>query len=228
MLSGPEAHHLRAVLRLSPGDRVTLLDGTGRLYKTTLTSLTKDEAEVKILKIREAERTPVVVQFGQALLKGKKMDLLVQKANELGIEVLEPFISSRCEVKIGAPEKEERWQRIILESCKQSGRALPMACRPIRAWEALLADEAAFDLNLIFWEGEEQHSLRRVFDTLAASPRSVRAFIGPEGGFSAEEIRQAEAAGFQAVSLGRRTLRAETASLAAMAILQHHFGNLEC
>lgn len=226
LITGSEARHLRAVLRLAVGDRVRLFDGTGRIHEAVITRLGKGEVEARIVASETVARLPVQIHLGQALLKGKKMDLLVQKANELGIEVLVPFVSARCDVRNRNREREERWHRIVLESCKQCGRPVPMACRPETDFAGVLAADGDFDLKLIFWEEERQRSLGSLFER-PAPVRAVLALVGPEGGFSSEEIKRATAAGFIPVSLGRRILRAETASLAAMAILQHRLGNLD-
>ncbi|MEJ2033134.1 MAG: 16S rRNA (uracil(1498)-N(3))-methyltransferase [Deltaproteobacteria bacterium] len=227
MITGPEAHHLQAVLRLAAGDRIRLFDGTGRVHEAVIIRMNRDGVKIRIVASETAATAAMVpVHIGQGLLKGKKMDLLIQKANELGIEVLAPFLSAHCEVRNRNPERAERWQRIALESCKQCGRPVPVACRPETDFAEVLAAGDDFDLKLIFWEHERQRSLGSFFER-PAPVRSVKALIGPEGGFSKGEVEQATAAGFIPVSLGQRILRAETASLAAMAILQHRLGNLD-
>jgi 16S rRNA (uracil1498-N3)-methyltransferase len=227
MITGPEAHHLRTVLRLTVGDLVCLFDGTGNVHEATITRIAKGEVATRIVASRTAAPSPVLVHISQALLKGKKMDLLIQKANELGIDILEPFISIHCENKSRNPEREQRWRRVIIESCKQCGRPVPLTCRQEVDFATMLRTGRKFDLKLIFWEHEQELSLNRLFAEQGMTYRSVQAIIGPEGGFSADEINQAKAAGFMSVSLGRRILRAETASIAVMAILQHRMGNLE-
>jgi 16S rRNA (uracil1498-N3)-methyltransferase len=228
LITGSEAHHLRTVLRLAVGDLVCLFDGTGKIYEATITLIAKGAVATNIVASRSAVPAPVLVHISQALLKGKKMDLLVQKANELGIDILEPFISVHCENKARNPERQQRWHRVVIESCKQCGRPVPLTCRPEVEFPAMLQKGGEFDLKLIFWEQEQELSLNRLFAAQGMNFRSVQAIIGPEGGFSTEEINQAKVAGFLPVSLGRRILRAETASLAVMAILQHRMGNLEC
>jgi 16S rRNA (uracil1498-N3)-methyltransferase len=227
MITGPEAHHLRTVLRLTVGDLVCLFDGTGNVYEATITRIAKGEVATRIIASRTAAPSPVLVHISQALLKGKKMDLLIQKANELGIDILEPFVSIHCENKSRNAEREQRWRRVVIESCKQCGRPVPLTCRPEVDFPIMLRKSGEFDLKLIFWEQEQELSLSRLFAEQGTAFRSVQAIIGPEGGFSADEINQAKEAGFLSVSLGRRTLRAETASIAVMAILQHRLGNLE-
>jgi 16S rRNA (uracil1498-N3)-methyltransferase len=226
LVTGPEAHHLRKVLRLEEGDQIRLFDGRGLILEAVIAKITRDRVEAMITTRRSATSAPTRVQISQALLKGNKMDLLIQKANELGIDVLEPFISARCENKSLNQERGLRWQRMILESCKQCGRPVPMACWSEINFSAMLK-KGEDNLKIIFWEQEQEVTLSRLFTDQRQKITSVRAIIGPEGGFTAEEIDQAVAAGFLPVSLGRRTLRAETASLAAMAILQHRLGNLE-
>jgi 16S rRNA (uracil1498-N3)-methyltransferase len=227
LIKDTEAHHLRAVLRLTAGDLVCLFDGKGNIHEAAISRIAKGEVETRIITSRTAAPAPAFLHLSQALLKGKKMDLLVQKANELGIDILEPFISSHCENKSRNPDRAERWKRIVLESCKQCGRPIPMSCRPEIDYTALLAAERDFDLRLIFWEQERENNLSHLFEKQTRPFRRVQALIGPEGGFSENEINQARAVGFQPVSLGSRTLRAETASLTAMAILQHRLGNLD-
>lgn len=225
LIAGAEARHLQTVLRLTEGERVRLFDGSGHIHEAVITRLGRGEVETQIVATAKAAPSPVSVHIGQALLKGKKMDFLVQKATELGIETLAPFLAARCDVRNRNPERGLRWQRIVLESCKQCGRPVPMACRPEVSFAEVLAG-GDFDLRLIFWEQERQRSLGTVFAEMGPL-HAVKALIGPEGGFSEEEVQQATAAGFIPVSLGWRILRAETASLAAMAILQHRLGNLD-
>ncbi len=165
------------------------------------------------------------MHLGQALLKGKKMDLVVQKATELGITSIHPFISEHSTVSSANENKADRWNRVAYEACKQCGRAVPLVCHPATSLDVLLAASKDYDVKMIFWE---QETSRGVKDVLAAPQPigSLLFLIGPEGGFSPEEVDKAVACGFQPVTLGKRTLRAETASLVAMAVLQFLLGNL--
>ena len=167
------------------------------------------------------------MHLGQALIKGKKMDLIIQKATELGIDSLHPYKSTYCVVK-GAPENRvERWTKIALEACKQCNRPKPPDLHAPVDFTGFLksAAEYPYDLKLIFWEEELQNSLHDILQQ-HTDIRSVLLLIGPEGGFSPDEARQATAQGFQPVTLGSRILRAETAAIAAIAVLQYELGNL--
>jgi len=223
-IDGAEAHHLRAVLRLRPGDLVTLFDGTGKIYQAEIRTISAEQVQTVIIATDDDKTEAPAVHLGQALLKGKKMDLVVQKATELGITSIHPFISEHCTVSAVNENKAERWNRVAYEACKQCGRAVPLVCHPATNLDALLAAGKDYDVKLIFWEQETSQGLK---DVLTMQPvGSLLFLIGPEGGFSKEEVDKTVACGFQPVTLGKRTLRAETASLAAMAVLQFLLGNL--
>lgn len=225
IIRGAEAHHLKAVLRLRPKDRISLFDGTGKIYQAEIVHISSDTAEAAILATEQAQINRPAVHLGQALLKGKKMDLIVQKATELGIASIYPYVSTYCTVSAPNENKADRWNRLALEACKQCGRAVPLACRPTTDFDTLLAAGGDYGTKLIFWEQETSQTLHHILpDTQIIE--SALFLIGPEGGFSREEVNKATAKGFQPARLGKLTLRAETASLAAMAILQYLLGNL--
>lgn len=222
-ITGDEARHLRQVLRLKAGDRIELFDGHGTRIEARIEQLSKDMVVAEILTSHALAATPPFVHLGQALLKGKKMDLVVQKATELGIHAIHPFTSEFCTAKDTPGGKDLRWDRIIMEACKQSGRPLPPRCEAVTEFAGLLAQAAPFDHKIILWEKEESRPL--TFPPSTAI-ESVLVLVGPEGGFADHEVAAAVQAGFIPVTLGRRILRAETASLAAMAISQYLLGNL--
>lgn len=227
VLRGAEAHHARRVLRLSSGDGIILFDGTGKRYKARLEEISASRAAATILEEQMDPSPPVRLQLGQALLKGQKMDFVLQKATELGLDAVWPFSSEHGIDKTTRDKaKNERWQRIVLEACKQCDRSMPPEIHPGRSLAQLLADPPPCDLKLIFWEQETEQDLA---DLLAAQPKTIGSaifLVGPEGGFAPREVAAAQEKGFQPVSLGPRLLRAETASLAAIAILQYALGNL--
>lgn len=222
-ITGEEARHLRQVLRLKVGERIELFDGYGTRIEAQIDNLAKDKVVATILTSESFTATPPFVHLGQALLKGKKMDLVVQKATELGIHGIHPFTSEFCTAKETSGGKDQRWDRIVMEACKQSGQALPPRCEAVTDFTGLLAQASAFDCKIILWEKEASRPL-----AFPASPpiESVLVLVGPEGGFAEREVAAAMEAGFTPVTLGRRILRAETASLAAMAIVQYLLGNL--
>ena len=225
VLTGQEARHINSVLRLSPGDRINLFDGTGKIYETTIEEVTKDQVKTRIQKTRPAGKDGPRICLGQGLLKGKKMDFIIQKATELGIDGLMPFVSSHCNVNSVPETRQTRWNRISLEACKQCGRPYPLKCMPVTNFNALISASKDYQIKIIFWEKENDWTLEKVFSG-NSSIKSLIFLVGPEGGFNNEETERAAAAGFEVVSLGKRILRAETASFAAMAILQYITGNL--
>lgn len=231
VLTGSEARHIATVLRLTTGTMITLFDGSGSYYEARLTKITPARADAKILSITpyipDADTFSPALHLGVGLLKGKKMDFVVQKTTELGITSLHPFRSQYCATPDSAPDKLSRWHKISLEACKQCNRPIPPDIYDVTDFNDLLSGTGKNDneLKLIFWEDEGQKHLRDVLGSLAPI-RSAQIIIGPEGGFSASEVADAVAAGYQTITLGSRILRAETAAIVAVAILQHELGNL--
>lgn len=229
-LSAEESHHIVKVLRLSTGEQVELLDGRGTMFRAVIVGTGRRV----VLRLAGPGTTPpppdTVLRVGQGILKGDKMDTVVQKCTELGVARLTPFHSSRCQGKLDhaqAGKKYERWQRIGLEACKQCLRlTVPQLDMPAAYGDLLRGEAPEKDqsLRLLFWEEEKVLHLRDLPE-LTAAP-SVFLLLGPEGGFSREEVELARAGGFRTVSLGERILRAETATLTAVAIVQFLTGAL--
>ena len=226
LLTGPEAHHLRTVLRLSPGDPITFFDGTGARYQARIERILKDRVTATIIGQTRDLPPKVRLHLGQALLKGQKMDLILQKATELGVEAIYPFYSEHGIHKQPRDTQMDRWQRIVIEACKQCDRATPPEIHAPREVIDLMTAPPPYDARLIFWEHETKQTLNEVLAGQSKDCRSVLFLLGPEGGFSEAEVARAQKEGFTPVSLGPRILRAETASLAATAILQFALGNL--
>lgn len=225
-LRAPEARHLSSVLRLKPENEIRLFDGTGKVYQARITAISKTEVTAEIITQEEYIPPTPHLHLGQALLKGKKMDFIVQKATELGVASIAPFISEHCEVKRISKTHESRWQRVSLEACKQCNRPIPLACSAVYDFKSFIAASSHHESKLIFWEKEATTSVKDLrLDRLQIN--SIMIAIGPEGGFSDNEISLAKEAGFQSVSLGKRIMRAETATLSTMAILQFLLGNLD-
>ncbi len=230
VLSGSEARHISTVLRLSIGTTITLFDGSGSYYEVLITKISANIIETKIVSIipyiDSAEDFRPALHLAVGMLKGKKMDLIIQKITELGVESLRPFQSRYCTGNDPAPGRVSRWQKIVFEACKQCNRPKPLELYPIADFKDLLeAGKGNHDLKLIFWEEEGQKPLHEIFSAVNEN-KSVLILIGPEGGFSTDEVGEAVAAGFQPVTLGSRILRSETAAIAAVSILQHELGNL--
>lgn len=222
IISAAESRHIATVLRLQPGARVELFDGTGTVYQGCLHSVTGQVVTVDILSRQKPTEEGVDLTLAQGLLKGKKMDFLVQKATELGVRTFQPLQTRYCENKGERQGRRQRWQRIMLAACKQCKRPLPMEINPATGLNLL--DTSLFSCKIMLWEDEKSVPLGTLPST-GSDP--ICLLLGPEGGFHQEEVELARALGFQTVSLGRRTLRAETAALAAIAIVQFLAGNLD-
>ncbi|MGC8782042.1 MAG: RsmE family RNA methyltransferase [Anaerolineae bacterium] len=248
-LIGEQAHQVRRVLRLRPGDRVVLLDGRGGACEAALIAADEAGARFQVLHRWEAEGEPAIhITLFQAMLKGERFGWALQKGTEIGVSAFVPLICERSVVDdLSAIEhKRERWQRIIQEAAEQSGRGRLPVLHPAQAFpQALglhlpspLRKEAGGKANvspglpplperedkaamrLILWEGEREIRLRDALDRCnLAAGAHIQVFVGPEGGFSASEIALARDSGICPVSLGPRILRAETAGIVAAALI---------
>ncbi|PIE73292.1 MAG: 16S rRNA (uracil(1498)-N(3))-methyltransferase [Deltaproteobacteria bacterium] len=229
VFSQEESRHIRMVLRLKEGAEVELFDGSGAVYLGKILQLDR-YVSAEITDIVEEEHRPCGgLYLYQAILKKEKMDTLVQKCTELGVASLLPLQSSRCQGRLtadAAARKLARWQRIGLSACKQCRRAVPMTISTPASFAEGVAgiSERDFDAKLLFWEVEKS---RRLCDIkgLSAAER-IAVLIGPEGGLSEEEVDMADQHGWVPVGLGQNILRAETATLAAVSIVQHITGFL--
>lgn len=223
IISGAEARHIHLVLRLTKGCMIELFDGRGNIYQAVIQASNRLEISVKLLNKKIFVDNGTEVHLGLALLKGKKMDFLIQKATELGIKTIRPFISAHCAGR-NAPTRNRRWDKIVLEACKQSGRPLPLICHPVDEFSNIIRQGVDCDHKIIFWEKEKKNCLAPQM----TKHKSIFFLVGPEGGFSLEEIEKARSHGFQTVTLGQRILRAETAAFCAMSIIQFLNKNLDC
>jgi len=227
-----EAHHALQVLRLKKGDRVLLVDGRGGEYPARLTASGPGWAELNVETRQLAAAEPLLnLTIGLALLKSDRMDLVVQKGTELGLKRLIPVETARCTVRLDQVKSDkrlDRWRRIAREAMKQCRRGLPLEVRPVMDLKEFLSSSIGSDLKIMLYEGlagtgagEWRSLLRR-----QPKPRSVTALIGPEGGLTQEEVEAARQAGFEAMGLGPRILRSETAALALTAVLGFELGDL--
>ena len=231
-ITGGDAHHLAHVMRAQIGDEITVAGAGGRVARMTVSAVVPDAVQLSLEEylVQEEENSHEVILV-QALLKGEKMDFVVQKAVELGAAALYPVTTEHVVVRYDAKKaaaKAARWQKIADEAAKQCGRRSLMTVAPIVSLAELLQDPAyigAADTVTVFcYEQEERQSMRTVLRGTEA--RRVTLIVGAEGGFSPAEAAAVTAAGGQSVSLGHRILRAETASLTALAVTQYELGNL--
>ncbi len=241
-----QSRYLGAVLRMREGGRVIVFNGTGSEYETVLRGYFEDGAELEVVEKKDVPFAGVRVALCQAIPKAQKMEGIIRHATELGVNRIVPFIAARSiphwdssfahhKEKPGVEKtnrshgKLERWRKIAVEACRQSGRADIPEISNIFNFPDMLSHFSEGGPRLIFWEEETDFSLRDVIAEVRApngTPKGaphpmITLAIGPEGGFSAEEIDLARRAGFVSVSLGDRVLRVETASLAAIAIIQY-------
>ena len=228
-IAGQELEHLRRVLRLTVGDPVTLFDDTGWEHEAVIRSLHADRGELEIRRSYEAGReSPLALTLALGLTKGEKMDFVVEKATELGVASIMPFTSSFTVPKLDNKKianRTERWQKIALSAAKQCGRTQVPEILPLCELTQMVDGAGAGQLKLLFWEKETARSLRQVHEA-HANATAILVAIGAEGGLSSAEVQLANARGFHSVHLGRRILRAETAAVTALSLVQFLWGDL--
>jgi 16S rRNA (uracil1498-N3)-methyltransferase len=222
-----EIRHIRKVLRLGEGEPVILFDGRGKEYQASIARISPREVLFSLGPAAESpdKESPFRIILGAALLKSAKFDWLLQKVTELGVGEIVPFSSSHVVPRWGegqAENRHARWEKIVAEAAKQCGRAVIPRVVPPRSFEEVLEGNWGEVAKVILWEKGQAGALNEA----VARRSGVFVLVGPEGGFSDEEARQAQAAGFLPVHLGPRILRAETAGIAAVAILQFILGDL--
>ncbi len=224
-IEGPDWNHAANVLRVRPGEQVLLSAGEDWDYLCTVREVDRTGQRVLLSVLeenRDIRELPVKISLYQGLPKSDKMELIIQKAVELGAARVIPVETARCVVKLDrkkAESKRSRWQAISESAAKQSGRSvIPEVAMPM-PFAAALKEAADSDIRLIPYENAEgMERTRRILESVVPGQK-IAVFIGPEGGFEETEIRQAEEAGFEAVTLGKRILRTETAGFVVLSLL---------
>jgi len=209
-----KSRYLLSVLRCKKDDAVTVIDGGGGAYEARIVSIIKKDVFIDITgELSLNSELPVPLTLWQGLLKGEKMDLVIQKATELGVAEIVPLVTERSIVK--ETRKVKRWHTIAEEAAEQCGRAVVPLVRDPEKLNDILDGEKVN--GLLFWEGGG----RALSDAMGVidSGRTAHIFIGPEGGFTATEVLNAEGHGIVRTTLGKRILRAETAAIAAIALI---------
>ncbi|MBM4429679.1 MAG: 16S rRNA (uracil(1498)-N(3))-methyltransferase [Chloroflexi bacterium] len=244
VLQGDIVHQIKDVLRLQPGDSIVVLDDSGWEYQVRIRGLEQEQVSGQIeQKVLTRTEPRAKITLYQSLLKGDKLEWVLQKGTELGVVEFVPTVSDRCiisSVNDVSKSKFERWQRIILEAAEQSRRArLPRLHPPVLLPQACERARLA-DLAVMPWEEESKRTLRSMLTDWAPipvkvqgkhtlvtrRPFSIHIFIGPEGGFTPREVDQARRYSIVPVSLGARILRAETAALAAATIVLYQLEDI--
>ena len=229
---GGDVNHMKNVLRMKPGEEITVSDGFGHEYGCKVTLLEEDAVRAEILECREVSvELPSELVLYQCLPKGDKMELIIQKAVELGAARVVPVASRRCVVKLDqkkAESKRKRWQAIAESAAKQSGRAVIPEVGPVVSFKEALKDAERLDIRLIPYECADElltkegqtpmEQTRRLLMDMKRG-QSVGIFIGPEGGLEKEEVATAMEAGTRPITLGKRILRTETAGLCILSVL---------
>jgi 16S rRNA (uracil1498-N3)-methyltransferase len=220
-ITGSEAHHLLHVLRLGVGDEIVVFDGKGAESLAVITARGKKSATAKILSALPSRESPIEITLAVAIPRGDKMSGIVRMLTELGVHRIVPFTSSRSASKNSDAVRERvaRWDRIALESCKQSGRCFIPTVKPPLSLDELLDLDHPANRLLLCPEGEGLPDF--------PGKGSILALIGPEGGWSTSEVEKATARGFRRIGLGPRTLRVETAAAAAATLLQWRYGDMK-
>lgn len=229
-ITGDDAHHITRVLRLQPGDLIECVDYDEQVHQVELKELGASVVG-RVHRTRQfSQESPLHLTLFQGLAKGDKMDLIVQKAVELGVQDIIPFSSRYTVVQLTekqATTRQGRWERIAHEAAKQSRRTRLPVVHELHSFQEVLGSiqtrRGQGDLVLLAYEGEKYKGLGRID---AHKPTSVAVLIGPEGGFSPEEVAELTQLGAQTWSLGPRILRTETAGLVALSLLGYKWGDL--
>ena len=217
------AHYMTRVLRLSIEAPVQLFDGSGKEFLGKITQITK---KIVVVSLTESliglAGSPLYTHLGQGLSRGEKMDFVIQKATELGVNEITPLITERCEVRLSDERADKRlahWQQIVISACEQSGRSTLPIINPPKAMDQWVTQVDA-DLKLML------HPASPPMDSYI-KPVSLALLIGPEGGFSDVELAMAKSSNFNHVQLGSRVLRTETAPIVGLSIAQSLWGDFK-
>ena len=226
LLPAATARHVARVLRMRPGAELIVFNGSGYDYRCKLTKIEGREACVQVLeRLRGLSESPLGLKLVQAVSRGERMDWTLQKAVELGVQEIAPVLSSRCVVRLDDRQTNNRmrhWTAVVASACEQSGRSVLPILRPPTELKAYLAGPASAGTRLVLSPGGPAS-----LAGLATIGKRVELLVGPEGGLDENEIAAAAATGFKTVRLGPRILRTETAGIAALAVIQALWGDLQ-
>ena len=229
-ISGPQAHQIARVLRMRPHDRVIVLDDSGWEFEVQLLAVQPEMVRGEVVSRQPVSGEPrTQITLYQGMLKSDRFELVLQKGTELGIVEFVPLITARTvALDRDAPSKKQsRWQSVVQEAAEQSRRGRKPVLREATPFAQACEEVSHYvGLKLLPWEEESQTSLRSVLRAAGPEPK-VYLFVGPEGGFSEDEVDLARGYDLQPVTLGRRILRAETAGLVAATAILYELGDLE-
>ena len=224
VITGPDYKHIVKVLRLGAGDQITLFDTSSTEYYGKIREIGKRDIFIEILQSKKVNTdSPIEITLLQGLPKGDKMDYIIEKATELGVSRIVPVITQRSQV--GERDRKKRWERIAVEASKQCGRTKPTLIENTLNFDEAIKNYAQRELAVMLHvdcEDTVKNHLKKSLQT----PQDIIIFIGPEGGFSENEVLFGIEWGFISLGLGPRILRTETASITVLSVLQFHYGDL--
>ncbi len=226
---GPDNRkYLKQVLRLGIGARINVFDGFGHEFAAVIKSFTLDGVALELGERLETAGKKIKITLGQALPKAGKMDVIVRSAAELGADTIIPFVAARSVSRVTGEKsamKAARWQIIAREAARCCRNSQITDVLPVASFDDMLARATGHALKMIFWEEEDQKGIKDILsDPEVAEVKDIFVIVGPEGGFSRDEISQAKKAGFISVSLGKQILKVETAALVIISIIQYERG----
>ena len=223
-ISESDYTHITKVLRLTAGDRITVFDTESIEYEGVIMDISSGTIAVQVGNtLRLQTESKLELNLFQAILKGNRMDTVISQATQLGVSGIFPLISERTQVRSTA--KVDRWNKIARESTKQCGRTVPPAVSEPVDLQRSLEIRNESEMKIILYENQSE-LLRDYMSSHGNSVKTINIFIGPEGGFSEQEISLAKEKGYTVLGLGERILRAETASVVSLALLQSRYGDI--
>lgn len=217
------AHYLTNVLRINQGQSLTLFNGDGCEYPATVTALNKKNVSFDVhSQLQLTVESPLYCHLGQAISKGDRMEVAIQKAVELGVSEITPIITERCNVKLTDErwqKKQIQWQKVVINACEQSGRNRIPHVHPVTTLPQWLSTTTSAHNLVLAPKGNH------VVEQIPYSQQGYRILVGPEGGLTPQEIYSCVQLEYTDIQLGRRVLRTETAAMAALVVLQLRFGD---
>ena len=230
-ISGDEAHHIREVLRMQLGEECRIANSKGYEYFSKIENITKEKIILKIIEEKiNTRKSRLRITLGLPLRKGDRFERVLEKGTELGVDIFYPLMLKRCEIRIPEKKKKQkqaRWKKIIYESARQSNRIPPPLEKPIQNLEEFIFKTKKDDIKIFGYIGKNQKTLHEALQTKKSKENlSISILTGPEGDLSPEESERVIQAGFIPVSLGPRILRADTAPISIISIIQYTLGEM--
>ena len=224
LISGNDYRQIVKVLRLKQGDNITLFDSNSMEYYGEIKEINKLEVKIEILSSKIVDTDcPLNITLLQGLPKGDKMDYIIEKATELGVRTIVPVITERAQIR--ERDRKSRWERIAIEASKQCGRTKPSIIENTLDFEDATKLYGNSELSLILHVNSQVLAKDFIKKSLQA-PQNIVLFVGPEGGFTDNEVLLGNKMGFISLGLGPRVLRTETASISVLSVIQFHYGDL--